>query len=86
MPYVIDKSGCVGCHRIRVTLLENVHPGAADALRERGYTVDVIPRALEGDELTEVIAAAHVLGVRSRTKLREDVLAHAGKLLAIGCF
>ena len=73
-------------HRIRITLLENVHPSAAEALTERGYTVEVIPRALEGAELAEVMAASHVLGVRSRTKVREDALAHAGKMLAIGCF
>jgi D-3-phosphoglycerate dehydrogenase / 2-oxoglutarate reductase len=73
-------------HRIRITLLENVHPSAAAALTERGYTVEVIPRALEGDELAEVVAASHVLGVRSRTKVREEALAHAGKMLAIGCF
>jgi D-3-phosphoglycerate dehydrogenase / 2-oxoglutarate reductase len=73
-------------HRIRITLLENVHPSAAEALTERGYTVEVIPRALEGDELAAVIAASHVLGVRSRTKVREEALAHAGKMLAIGCF
>ena len=72
--------------RIRITLLENAHPAAAEALRERGYTVEVIPRALEGDELCEVMAASHVLGVRSRTKVREAHLEHAGRMLAIGCF
>src|SRR5512134_2145717 len=72
--------------RIRITLLENAHPAAAESLRERGYSVTVIPRALEGDELCEVIAASHVLGVRSRTKVREEHLQHAGRMLAIGCF
>ena len=57
---------------IRITLLENVHASAAAALRERGYAVEVIPRALAGDELREVMAASHVLGVRSRTKVREE--------------
>ena len=72
--------------RIRITLLENAHPAAAAALTERGYSVEVIPRALEGDELREVMAASHVLGVRSRTKVRDEHLAHAGRMLAIGCF
>jgi D-3-phosphoglycerate dehydrogenase len=71
--------------RIRITLLENAHPAAAAALQERGYSVDVIPRALEGDELREVMAASHVLCVRSRTKVRDEHLAHAGRMLAIGC-
>lgn len=72
--------------RIRIVLLENPHPAAAEALREAGYTVDVIPKALEGDELARVVAGAHVLGVRSRTKVREAHLATAGRMLAIGCF
>ena len=49
--------------RIRITLLENAHPAAAAALTERGYAVEVIPRALEGDELCKVMAASHVVGV-----------------------
>ncbi|MGD9905958.1 MAG: phosphoglycerate dehydrogenase [Vicinamibacterales bacterium] len=73
-------------HRIRIVLLENAHPAAAAALRERGYSVEVIPRALEGDELAEVMASCHVLGVRSRTKVRDEHLAHASRLLALGCF
>ena len=72
--------------RIRVTLLENAHPAAAAALTEQGYSVDVIPRALEGDELCDVMAASHVLGVRSRTKVRDRHLERAGRMLAIGCF
>lgn len=73
-------------NRIGITLLENIHPAAADALRDRGYSVEVIPRAVDGDELKEVMAASHVLGVRSRTKLRDEHLAAAGSMLAVGCF
>ncbi len=72
--------------RIRITLLENIHPAARETLSEAGYTVQLIPRALEGDELNEVMASSHILGVRSRTKIRAPQLAHAGKMLAIGCF
>lgn len=73
-------------HRIRITLLENAHPAAAAALQDRGYTVETIPRALDGEELAAVMAASHVVGVRSRTKLREAQLIAAGRMLAIGCF
>ncbi len=72
--------------RIRITLLENPHPAAAEALLERGYAVESIPRALEGEELASVVATSHVVGLRSRTKLREEHLARATRLLAIGCF
>lgn len=73
-------------NRIRITLLEQPHPAAAESLKEQGYSVEIIPRALEGDELGQAIAGSHVLGVRSRTKVREKHLAGAGRMLAIGCF
>jgi D-3-phosphoglycerate dehydrogenase / 2-oxoglutarate reductase len=72
--------------RVRITLLENIHPAARAELAEAGYTVELIPRALDGDALNEVVAASHVLGVRSRTKVRAEQLEHASRLLAIGCF
>lgn len=72
--------------RIRITLLESIHPAARETLVEAGYSVELIPRALEGDELNAAVAASHVLGLRSRTKIRAPQLEHAGKLLAIGCF
>ncbi|MFN9758930.1 MAG: phosphoglycerate dehydrogenase [Planctomycetota bacterium] len=73
-------------HKIRIALLENIHPAAREALTVAGYTVDVIPKALEGDELAAVLKDAHVVGLRSRTKLREAQLALAPRLMAIGCF
>jgi D-3-phosphoglycerate dehydrogenase len=73
-------------HKIRIVLLENIHPAAREALTTAGYTVDVIPKALEGDELAAVLKDAHVVGLRSRTKLREAQLALAPRLMAIGCF
>lgn len=73
-------------HRIRITLLENPHPAAEVALEAQGYSVQSIPRAVEADELSEVLAASHIVGVRSRTKIREEHLEGASKLLAIGCF
>lgn len=73
-------------HRIRITLLENAHPAAAAALEARGYAVDIIPRALEGQELLDVMAASHIVGLRSRTKIRDEHLEAAARMLAIGCF
>ncbi len=73
-------------HRIRIALLENIHGAARDVLAEAGYSVDVIPQALEGKELQEVLAASHVIGMRSRTKLRAEHVALGNRLLALGCF
>ncbi|MDP1860352.1 MAG: phosphoglycerate dehydrogenase, partial [Gemmatimonadaceae bacterium] len=73
-------------HCIRITLLENIHPAARETLEEAGFSVEVISRALDHEELNRVVAESHLLGVRSRTKILAPQLAHAGALLAIGCF
>lgn len=77
----LDKS------KIRFLLLEGIHPSAQDVLRRAGYTqIEALPGALEGAALREKIADAHFIGVRSRTQLTAEVLQHAQKLVAIGCF
>jgi len=72
--------------KIRVVLVEKVHPSAAETFREAGYEVNEIPNALDGEDLLRVMADAHILGVRSRTKVRAEHLAVARRLLAVGCF
>jgi D-3-phosphoglycerate dehydrogenase len=72
--------------RIKVLLLENVHPSALDIFRADGVHVETVPGALKGDELAERIADVHVLGIRSKTRVTADVLSHAHRLLTLGCF
>jgi D-3-phosphoglycerate dehydrogenase len=73
--------------RIKVVLLEGIHPSAVDLLRAEGYSrIVTAPRALAGADLVDAVADAHFLGIRSRTQLTADVLAQAPKLTAIGAF
>lgn len=68
-------------------LLEGVSETAAERFREAGYTqVETFPGALSRARLAEVIASAHLLGIRSRTELDAALLAGARRLIAIGCF
>ena len=77
----LDKS------KIKFLLLEGIHPSALDVLRRAGYTqIESVSGALPEDELKAKIADAHFVGLRSRTQLTADVLAHAHKLVAVGCF
>jgi len=77
----LDKS------KIKFLLLEGVHQSAVDVLHAAGYTnIEYHKKALDGDELKNAIKDAHFIGIRSRTFLTEEVLAHANKLIAIGCF
>jgi D-3-phosphoglycerate dehydrogenase len=48
--------------------------------------VETFTKALGGNELIEKIRDAHVIGIRSKTKLTKEVLDHAKNLLVIGCF
>ncbi|MBC7719866.1 MAG: phosphoglycerate dehydrogenase [Chitinophagaceae bacterium] len=73
--------------QIKFLLLEGIHPSAIAVLKAAGYThIESLSGALEGDALLAKIADAHFVGIRSRTQLTADVLAHAHKLAAIGCF
>ncbi len=73
--------------KINFILLEGVHDRATDYIGKAGYTsVEAHSGALEHDELLSAVADAHFLGIRSRTRITEDVLDAAGKMTAIGCF
>lgn len=66
-------------------LCENVHATADLILREAGFAIERHTGALEGDALCAALARATVLGIRSKTSIREAALA-AGRPAAIGCF
>ena len=73
--------------RIRILLLEGVHPCAAEVLAADGYrNVTRLDHALKGDELAASLGDVHILGIRSRTQLTEEALEPARRLMAIGCF
>ena len=72
---------------IKVLLLEGVSQSAVESFRQSGYSqIEYHEKSLPEDELKRRIADAHIVGIRSRTHLSGDVLAHAKRLLAVGCF
>ena len=72
---------------IHVLLLEGVSPSAVEVFRSAGYSsIETHAGSLSGDALRERIAGAHIVGIRSRTRLSADVLAEARRLMAVGCF
>jgi len=73
--------------KIKILLLEGVHQTAVDVLERAGYSNIEYHKASLGEEaLLESIKDAHFVGLRSRTQLTAEVLHHAEKLVAIGCF
>jgi D-3-phosphoglycerate dehydrogenase / 2-oxoglutarate reductase len=71
---------------IKVLLLENVHPVAAEALRGEGFHVETVRSALPEDELAQRVRDVHMLGIRSKTQVTPAVLAEARRMLAVGAF
>ncbi len=79
--YSLDKS------KIRVLLLEGIHENAVKYFTDNGYTdIECLKESLSGEELVDKLQQTHIVGIRSRTELRRDILLKTHKLLAIGCF
>ena len=73
-------------NRIKILLLENVHPDAFEKLSKDGFSVETVARSLSEDELIQKIKDVHVLGIRSKTKVTKKVIAAAEKLMTVGAF
>jgi D-3-phosphoglycerate dehydrogenase / 2-oxoglutarate reductase len=72
---------------IRILLLEGVNDAAVELLDAAGYrNIKRMPKALHGADLHEAVKGVHLLGIRSRTELTDEVFAAADRLIAVGCF
>ena len=71
---------------LRALLLENVHPVAAQNLRDAGIEVVERSGALDENELIESLADFQILGIRSKTQVTRKVVESLPGLLAIGTF
>ena len=77
----LDKS------RIKILLLEGVHPTAVEAFQRDGYSdIDFHPKSLPEPKLIEALRDAYFVGIRSATQLTAGVINSAEKLMGIGCF
>jgi D-3-phosphoglycerate dehydrogenase len=72
--------------RIKVLLLENIHPSAAQMMSQDGLSVEVQSAALGESELCEKIEDVHLLGIRSKTRVTPKAIEAGRRLLSVGCF
>ncbi len=73
--------------KINILFLENISDAAIKKFNDAGYlSVKKINAAMSESELIKEIKNVHLLGIRSKTQLTKNVLSHAEKLQAIGCF
>ena len=73
--------------KIKILFLENISDKAVELFKRNDYiNVKKVGGALSEDELIKQIKDVHLLGIRSKTHVTENVLNAARKLQAIGCF
>jgi len=72
--------------KVRVLLLESIHPDAVSRLEAAGYEVESVRNALDEAELITRISGVQLLGIRSKTQVTAKVLDAADSLVAIGAF
>lgn len=81
------KSLSLSKDKIKILLLEGLHKNALQLFNDNQYeTVEYQKSSLETKELIEKIKDVHLLGIRSKTNITNDILKHANKLIAIGCY
>src|ERR1041385_3699310 len=73
--------------KIRILFLENISDAAVKNFSQQGYLqTQKITKALSEEELIKEIKDVHILGIRSKTHITQNILDAAKKLQAIGCF
>lgn len=72
--------------KIKVLLLENIHPRANEFFTKESYDVESLSNSLSEEELIKKISEVSILGIRSKTQITKNILAHAKKLLTIGAY
>ncbi|MDB5038482.1 MAG: D-3-phosphoglycerate dehydrogenase [Bacteriovoracaceae bacterium] len=72
--------------KIKIFLAENIHSVAWELLRKEGFQVEGSKSALSEADLIAHAKDAHILGIRSKTKVTKKFLSEAKKLLSVGCF
>ncbi len=73
--------------KINILFLENISDKAIQFFLKNGYkNVRKLSGALSENQLEKEMKDVHLLGIRSKTQITENVLNAANKLQAIGCF
>ena len=72
--------------KLKILLLESIHPVADELLEAEGFEVHRADGALKEDELVARLRGIHVLGIRSKTQVTKRVLDAADSLIGLGAF
>ena len=73
-------------NKIKILLLEGISDKAVECFKKEKYQIQTLPHALNEEELIKAIKDVFILGIRSKTKITENVLNSAKRLLTVGAF
>ena len=71
---------------LKVLLLENIHQTAVETMAREGLVVEALTKSLPKEQLIARLSGVQVLGIRSKTRITDEIMAAAPDLQAIGCF
>jgi D-3-phosphoglycerate dehydrogenase len=72
--------------KLKILLLESIHPVADELLEADGFSVQRAEGALKEEQLAQRLKGIHLLGIRSKTQVTRKVLDAADSLMAVGAF
>lgn len=71
---------------MKILLVENIHPVAAERLEKEGFQVDLMKEAPSEKDLLKLLPKYEAIGIRSKTEITDEVLKANPHLVAIGAF
>jgi len=71
---------------MHILLLENIHPFAKELFEKEKFLVESLKTTLSLDQLKQKLGHIHVLGIRNKTQITQEILDSAPHLMAVGCF
>ncbi len=72
--------------KIKILLLENIHPVARERLEDQGFFVETKNYSPDEAEFSELVRKFHVIGIRSKSRVTKKILESATDLHALGAF
>jgi D-3-phosphoglycerate dehydrogenase / 2-oxoglutarate reductase len=72
--------------RMRVLLLEGIHPAAGEYFEKEGYAVTSLATSLDEQALIRALSGVTILGIRSATRITRQVIKSSTDLKATGAY
>ena len=72
--------------KLKILLVEGIHPVAQEKLQAEGYSVDLLAHAPSTEEYLKILPQYQVVGIRSKSNLTAEILEKNPHILTLGAF